>query len=224
MNGVLNFLASAEWPRVLMRELRPFLIVIFAIMGAAGTGYAIYLGFMLAKAEDESKRQAAKKRIFMTVSGLFIITILVTVFVDTAFFNAVFMGTTDRDLEENQKDDDGPGIWHLMISGSDGNTRICVCSGIGISGAEISVRRDGKIIPNSDIGEITVAINFHHPDAPITSAHVTGSIGSQRNLVVVGRGSVRLSVQVRYDGNKWDWPIQEHSLTISRHGPSGCFS
>jgi len=75
--------------REMVEELKPVLIVLFSVVGAAAIGYSIYLGFMLAKAEDDGKRQEAKKRIIKTIVGLFIIVILTVVLFTKSFLDAL---------------------------------------------------------------------------------------------------------------------------------------
>lgn len=62
----------------LVSELQLYLLIVFAVVGGVAVGYAIYLGFLIAKAEDEGKRKAAKSRIFKTIIGLMIIAFLTT--------------------------------------------------------------------------------------------------------------------------------------------------
>ena len=69
------------WINYLYKYLEPTLWAIMAIVGAAGAIYAIVLGVNLAKAEDQSKRDEAKKRL---------VTVLIAVGVTIAlvlFFN-----------------------------------------------------------------------------------------------------------------------------------------
>lgn len=64
-----------------MDGLLNVLFYIFLACGAAALIYSIYLGFSLAKAENEPKRHQAKKRIMNAISGLLIIVVLTTVLV-----------------------------------------------------------------------------------------------------------------------------------------------
>ena len=69
------------WVNDLYSVLTPLLYAIMAVVGAAGAIYAIVLGVQLARAEDQSKRDEAKKRL---------ITVLIAVAVTIAlvlFFN-----------------------------------------------------------------------------------------------------------------------------------------
>ena len=76
----MNYLAS-NWGEDLSGGVLRVLSYIFMVVGAVGVVYAVYLGFLLAKATDESKRSQAKKRIFNVISGLLIIVILTGVIV-----------------------------------------------------------------------------------------------------------------------------------------------
>ena len=70
-----------QWLNNLFNVLNPILYAIMAVVGAAGAVYAIILGVNLAKAEDTSKRDEAKKHL---------ITVLIAVAVTIAlvlFFN-----------------------------------------------------------------------------------------------------------------------------------------
>ena len=70
-----------SWINSLYSVLGPLLYAIMGVVGAAGAIYAIVLGVNLAKAEDQSKRDEAKKRL---------ITVLIAVAVTIAlvlFFN-----------------------------------------------------------------------------------------------------------------------------------------
>ena len=63
---------SGDWVGGLVLALQ----IIFGVLIGVSVLWAIWLGFHLMNASDESKRQQAKKRIFMAVSGLVIIAIL----------------------------------------------------------------------------------------------------------------------------------------------------
>lgn len=65
-----------SWLNYLWKYLDPVLWAIMAIVAAAGAVYAIVLGVNLAKADDQSKREEAKKRL---------ITVLIAVGVTIAF-------------------------------------------------------------------------------------------------------------------------------------------
>jgi len=86
-----------------MPGLEDVLVAIFAVVGALAVGYSIFLGVMLAKAEDEGKRKQAKSRIFKALAGLFIIVILFSTMTvkdsyGETFLTRILVGTTDRNL------------------------------------------------------------------------------------------------------------------------------
>ena len=73
-----------EWVANLFGYLGPILYAIMAVVGAAGAVYAIVLGVNLAKADDQSKRDEAKKRLITTLIAIAITVALVI------FFNELF--------------------------------------------------------------------------------------------------------------------------------------
>ncbi len=87
LDGKFTFSGDAaqfDWINKIYQYLEPTLWAIMAIVGAAGAVYAIVLGVNLAKAEDQSKRDEAKKRL---------VTVLIAVGVTIAlvlFFNLLF--------------------------------------------------------------------------------------------------------------------------------------
>ncbi len=68
-----------SWLPSLFEVLYPLLYAIMAVVGAAGSIYAIVLGINLARAEDQSKRDEAKKRLITTIIAV-AVTILLVVF------------------------------------------------------------------------------------------------------------------------------------------------
>ena len=75
---------NLDWVYQLFQYLGPILYAIMAVVGAAGAVYAIVLGVNLAKAEDQSKRDEAKKRLITTLIAIAITVALVI------FFNELF--------------------------------------------------------------------------------------------------------------------------------------
>ena len=73
-----------EWVASLFDYLGPILYAIMAVVAAAGAVYAIVLGVNLARAEDQSKRDEAKKRLITTLIAIAITVALVI------FFNELF--------------------------------------------------------------------------------------------------------------------------------------
>lgn len=69
-----------SWVNTLYQYLDPVLYAIMAIVAAAGAIYAIVLGVNLARAEDQSKRDEAKKRLVTTLIAVAITIALVLFF------------------------------------------------------------------------------------------------------------------------------------------------
>ena len=56
--------------------------IILAVVGVAGVIYSIYLGVKLARAEDQSKRDEAKKHLITVVIAI-VVTLVLVVFFNT---------------------------------------------------------------------------------------------------------------------------------------------
>lgn len=76
--------SDLEWVANIYDYLGPILYAIMAVVGAAGIVYSIVLGVNLAKAEDQSKRDEAKKRLITTLIAVAITVVLII------FFNELF--------------------------------------------------------------------------------------------------------------------------------------
>ena len=72
--------AGFAWVVKLFDYLDPILYAIMAITAAAGMIYAIYLGINLARAEDQSKRDEAKKRLITTIISVAVVVVLIIFF------------------------------------------------------------------------------------------------------------------------------------------------
>lgn len=85
-NKIGMMLANYNWPenygwlQNLFNVLNPILYAIMAVAGAAGAIYAIVLGVNLARAEDQSKRDEAKKRLITTLIAVAVTIALVLFF------------------------------------------------------------------------------------------------------------------------------------------------
>ena len=83
-NQLLNddgtIIAGYEWVYQLFTYLSPILYAIMAVVGAAGAIYAIVLGINLARAEDQSKRDEAKKHLIYTLIAVAVTVVLVIFF------------------------------------------------------------------------------------------------------------------------------------------------
>ena len=73
------FTGPYAWMQQLFKVLYPLLYAIMAVAAAAGAIYAIVLGINLARADDQSKRDEAKKRLITTIIAV-AVTILLVVF------------------------------------------------------------------------------------------------------------------------------------------------
>lgn len=69
-----------DWVDDLFNTLYPMLYAIMAVVGAAGLVYAIVLGVNLAKADEQSKRDEAKKRLITTIVAVAVVVGLVIFF------------------------------------------------------------------------------------------------------------------------------------------------
>lgn len=69
-----------SWVGNLFQYLYPILYAILAVVGAAGVIYSIVLGINLAKAEDQSKRDEAKKRLVTTIIAVAVTLVLIIFF------------------------------------------------------------------------------------------------------------------------------------------------
>ena len=65
------------WLNPILKVLNDIIFPILIVLAAVGTIYAIYLGVMMAKAENAEKREEAKKRIINAVIALVVVVVLV---------------------------------------------------------------------------------------------------------------------------------------------------
>lgn len=72
--------SQLSWVDDLFNWLGPVLWAIMAVVGAAGVVYSIFLGVNLARAEDQSKRDEAKKRLITTIIAVAVVIVLVIFF------------------------------------------------------------------------------------------------------------------------------------------------
>ena len=88
-----------DWLESLLGALEKIVGPILIVVGAVGIIYAIYLGVMLAKAENAEKREEAKKRIINVLIAIAITAALI-------FLMYLFSGHVDwfMGLNENAKD------------------------------------------------------------------------------------------------------------------------
>ena len=69
-----------DWIKQMFDILSPILWAIMAVVGAAGIVYSVFLGVNLARAEDQSKRDEAKKRLITTIIAVAVVIVLVIFF------------------------------------------------------------------------------------------------------------------------------------------------
>ena len=88
MNLLMNMLLADEvdpfegyeWLEPLVKVLQSIVLPVLIVVATAGVIYAIYLGVMMAKAEDEGKREEAKKRIINVVIAIAVTIVLMVLF------------------------------------------------------------------------------------------------------------------------------------------------
>ena len=95
------------WVASLFDYLGPILYAIMAVVAAAGAVYAIVLGVNLARAEDQSKRDEAKKRLITTLVAIAITVALVI------FFNELFPMILNAFKPDNVNLPDPKGFIHI---------------------------------------------------------------------------------------------------------------
>ena len=72
-----SYYGDLPWLQDVYKVFPPILYTILAVIGRAGSVYAIILGVNLAKSETEDKRKAAATRMKNTIFGVAILLILV---------------------------------------------------------------------------------------------------------------------------------------------------
>ncbi len=72
-----KFLGGYAWLNDVYEYLPIILYIILALVGGAGTVYAIILGINLAKADSEDKRKQAANRLKNTIVGVAVLLVLV---------------------------------------------------------------------------------------------------------------------------------------------------
>ena len=72
-----QFVGELAWLNDVYKTLPGILYAILALIGGAGTVYAIILGVNLAKSESDDKRKTASTRLKNTIIGVVVLLILV---------------------------------------------------------------------------------------------------------------------------------------------------
>jgi len=165
---------GGTWGTDLWEGLEPVLIGIFAVIGVLAAGYSIFLGIMLAKATDESKRQQAKSRIVKTLAGLFIVVIL--------FSSMTIPGADGRTLLDN------------ILVGTTNRVHYQLTSvnfSIDDTNKQLVLLRDGEQV--TDFGGTGVEFRIE------TTGDAGLSVNNQGIITATGPGSG--VVEVIYNGN-----------------------
>ncbi len=108
MNFMSGLMANEEaytkfpWLQQLVNVLQSVVAPILIVLGSVGVIYAIYLGVMLAKAENAEKREEAKKRI---------INVLVAIAITAALIFIMYLFSNNLD-------------WFIHVGQDEGNTLI----------------------------------------------------------------------------------------------------
>ena len=68
------------WMEKVFGPISIVMYILMGLVGAAGAVYAIYLGIMLAKAEDQSKRDEARKHLITVLIAVAVTIVLVLFF------------------------------------------------------------------------------------------------------------------------------------------------
>jgi|GEM_PF-7076280 len=155
---------QGTWGQQLLKDIYPILVAVFTVAGSLALIFSVYLGFMLAKAEDEGKRTKAKKRIVNTIASLIMIAIMVTITVSLK--DNVFSGSTSFNdyqlssttIEANKKatltlkknGTDYTGEWSLKSQYTDN-------SGVTVSGHDVTIMYDGYYTFDLTVGTSTTS-------------------------------------------------------------------
>lgn len=75
--GDYIYTGGLSWLNDVFDVLPPILYTILAIVGGAGSVYAIFLGVNLAKSENDEKRKQAANRMKNTIIGVVVLLVLV---------------------------------------------------------------------------------------------------------------------------------------------------
>lgn len=109
LNSVFSIISTVLW-------------VVLAIVGAIGAIYAIYLGVQLAKADEQGKRDDAKKHLITTVIAVGVTVALILVFniflpmILDAFQVGQSGGSGNTDIGNDEGGGKGPGGMITLFS------------------------------------------------------------------------------------------------------------
>ena len=106
--------SQLDWVDDLFTWLGPVLWAIMAVVGAAGVVYSVFLGVNLARAEDQSKRDEAKKRLITTIIAVAVVIVLVIFF--NTLLPMIIGAIINTDGSGNVENTGGANIIQLAIS------------------------------------------------------------------------------------------------------------
>ncbi len=72
--------AAYPWVPTLFNTIINVLVPIIAVVAAAGTIWAIYIGIQMARADSQDKRDESKKRLISLIIGIAIMIVLILFF------------------------------------------------------------------------------------------------------------------------------------------------
>ena len=79
-----------NWVRTLMGTLSTVLWVVLALVGAAGSIYAVYVGIKMARSESSEQREENKKRLINIIVSIVVVIVLIIFF--NTFLPAILDG------------------------------------------------------------------------------------------------------------------------------------
>jgi hypothetical protein len=162
-------------------EIRPIMTIIFVVMMTLTVPFIMYLGFMLAKAEDEGSRKKAKKRFFNFVSGLVLIVFLTGVLYTPNIFGTIREHDPNYRITINSRT-----TYATHAEPED----ILFLRRIVTNGTEI-VKIKHYSITTSPVGVVSHALVNSDPDEPCGGIRFTTVRRPE------GRDSVRLNITFR---------------------------
>lgn len=95
-----EFIGSYAWLNPVITVLRNIVLPVLIVVATAGVIYAIYLGVMMAKAEDEGKREEAKRRIINVVIAIAVTVVLMILFYALIRFLPDILAGAEKSGEE----------------------------------------------------------------------------------------------------------------------------
>ena len=95
VSPIQGFVSSVKVP------LNYAMVGLLAVIGVAAIGYAIYVAFRLASAEDEGKRKEAKQHLLWSIIAI-VAAVVIFVLIQTVFSGVMFTGL-DKKIAANEE-------------------------------------------------------------------------------------------------------------------------